>query len=50
MCIQEEGGNDCGGSRREGMKEDERSCQVRGKMKEEEVEEKSRGWSHIGAA
>lgn len=44
-CIQEEGGNDCGGSRQEGMKEeDERSCRARGKMKEEEEEEKSRGW------
>lgn len=43
-CIQEEGGNDCGGSRQEGMKEeDERSCRARGKMKEEEEEEKSRG-------
>lgn len=48
-CIQEEGGNDCGGSRQEGMKEeDERSCRVRGKMKEEEEEEKSRGWEGGG--
>lgn len=47
-CIQEEGGNDCGGSRQEGMKEeDERSCRVRGKMKEEEEEREEQrvgGW------
>lgn len=32
--MQEEGGNDCGGSRQEGMEEDERSCGARGRMKE----------------